>query len=170
MYIIRKVRKDEIADLRELGEETFVKAFEDQNNPDDFKQYLSESFSLASIKGQIEDPDSIFYFVEKGDQKIGYLKLNRGSAQTEQELENAIEIERIYLLPGHQGQGIGAQLIEKSIAIAKEEGFSTVWLGVWEENPAAIKFYKRHGFVQFAQHKFMVGSDEQTDAMMKLEL
>ena len=42
--------------------------------------------------------------------------------------------------------------------------------GVWEENQKAIKFYKKNGFIQFDKHSFILGNDQQTDIMMKLEL
>ena len=45
-----------------------------------------------------------------------------------------------------------------------------VWLGVWEENARAISFYRKNNFVEFDKHIFKLGSDEQTDIMMKLHL
>ncbi|RZL17332.1 MAG: GNAT family N-acetyltransferase, partial [Pedobacter sp.] len=42
-----------------------------------------------------------------------------------------------------------------------------VWLGVWEENPRAIRFYQKNGFMPFDKHIFKLGEDEQTDIMMK---
>nr|WP_228115767.1 hypothetical protein [Sphingobacterium faecium] len=42
-----------------------------------------------------------------------------------------------------------------------------VWLGVWEENPRAINFYKKNGFEEFDKHVFILGDDEQTDILMK---
>jgi len=41
---------------------------------------------------------------------------------------------------------------------------------VWEENPRAINFYKKNGFVEFDKHIFVLGDDEQTDIMMRLDL
>ena len=38
------------------------------------------------------------------------------------------------------------------------------------ENPRAINFYKKNGFVEFDKHIFKLGNDEQTDIMMKLKL
>ncbi|NNU33656.1 GNAT family N-acetyltransferase [Mucilaginibacter sp. S1162] len=61
-------------------------------------------------------------------------------------------------------------MINESIKIAKQRHKTYVWLGVWEGNPKAIKFYQRHGFVVFSQHQFKLGNDIQTDIMMKLEL
>jgi ribosomal protein S18 acetylase RimI-like enzyme len=45
-----------------------------------------------------------------------------------------------------------------------------MWLGVWEENPRAIRFYQKQGFVEFDQHIFQLGEDAQTDILMKLNL
>jgi ribosomal protein S18 acetylase RimI-like enzyme len=44
-----------------------------------------------------------------------------------------------------------------------------LWLGVWEHNRGAIRFYERHGFVKFGEHPYYVGNDCQTDWMMRLD-
>lgn len=54
--------------------------------------------------------------------------------------------------------------------ISKQRGVDYVWLGVWEENPRAIRFYKKNGFVEFDRHIFKLGNDEQTDIMVKLQI
>ena len=61
-------------------------------------------------------------------------------------------------------------LYEKAIEIANQRNADYVWLGVWEENPRAISFYLKNGFVAFDKHIFKLGDDEQTDIMMKLLL
>ncbi len=61
-------------------------------------------------------------------------------------------------------------LYEKAIQIAMNTDVEYVWLGVWEENPRAISFYKKNGFIEFDRHIFRLGNDEQTDLMMRLEL
>jgi ribosomal protein S18 acetylase RimI-like enzyme len=54
--------------------------------------------------------------------------------------------------------------------VAKDINATHVWLGVWEKNPKAIRFYKKNGFVEFDKHIFKLGTDEQTDIMMKLQM
>ena len=98
---------------------------------------------------------------------VGYIKLNFGSAQKEQEDENALELERIYLLPTQQGNGAGSLLLNAIFEIAKNRKAKYIWLGVWEHNSGAIRFYERHNFVKFGAHNFMLGSDLQTDLLMK---
>jgi ribosomal protein S18 acetylase RimI-like enzyme len=101
---------------------------------------------------------------------IGYLKLNMGISQTELKDNDALEIERIYVLKAFQGKKVGQLLFDKAITIAKELQVAYVWLGVWEENKRAIQFYTKNGFVEFDQHVFVLGDEPQTDIMMKLQL
>ncbi|MEM9391391.1 MAG: GNAT family N-acetyltransferase, partial [Bacteroidota bacterium] len=50
------------------------------------------------------------------------------------------------------------------------KGLGYIWLGVWEYNTDAIRFYERLGFTPFGQHSFILGSDHQTDILMKKPL
>ncbi|WP_243428090.1 GNAT family N-acetyltransferase [Clostridium rhizosphaerae] len=58
--------------------------------------------------------------------------------------------------------------IKKAIEIGKINNLNYIWLGVWEHNVAAIRFYEKQGFVKFDTHIFKLGDDEQTDNLMKL--
>lgn len=169
-YHITAVNLDDIKELQEIGTSTFREAFEAENTKTIFENYLSKSFSLESLKKQINNPKSQFYFLREGIRIIGYLKVNVESAQTEQKLNNALEVERIYLLEKHRGKGIGNILMDKAIEIAKKMKKTIVWLGVWEENPSSIKFYQKYGFKIFDKHNFMMADEVQVDFLMKLEL
>ena len=132
--------------------------------------YLETNFSKTVLLSELNHSNVNYYFIELENEKVGYLKLNEGNAQTELKDAKSLEIERIYLKKGYQGKGIGLQLLKKAIAVAKEKAVTYIWLGVWEENPKAIQFYKKHGFEVFDTHTFLLGSDEQTDYMMRLDL
>ena len=43
-------------------------------------------------------------------------------------------------------------------------------LYVWEKNEKALAFYKKHGFHKIGEHSFVIGSDIQTDHLMRLDL
>ena len=68
------------------------------------------------------------------------------------------------------GQKIGQILLNKAIEIGKKKKLEFLWLGVWEENHRAIKFYEKNGFKVFGKHKFVLGKDVQTDLLMKLKI
>ena len=167
---IRKVMMWDVEDLQSIGRETFSASFGAENSASDMQKYLDENFNTEKVKSELENPDAEFYFAETDQQVVGYLKINCGNAQTETSLKNALEIERIYVLPKYQGQRVGQLLFNKALEIAKSKAMENLWLGVWEKNPKAIRFYEKNGFVAFGQHVFRLGDDIQTDIMMKLAL
>jgi len=61
-------------------------------------------------------------------------------------------------------------LFQKALDIAAQKEVDFVWLGVWENNAKAIRFYRKNGFVIFDKHVFMLGNDKQTDLMMKRQI
>ena len=77
--------------------------------------------------------------------------------------QNAIEIQRIYLLQSQTGQGQGGQLMNHCLDWAGSVGHGAVWLGVWERNDRALAFYQKVGFMRFSYHYFQFGSERQRD-------
>lgn len=132
--------------------------------------YLNRQFSEAQLLTELNDNNSTFYFALQEDQVTGYLKLNSGAAQTELKEEHGVEIERIYVLKIFQQKQIGQMLLAKAIQFARKKNAAYIWLGVWENNTQAIRFYNKNGFVEFDRHLFLLGEDRQTDIMMKLAL
>lgn len=156
--------------LAEISVNTFVSAFEKQNNPEDFKIYLNNAFSKEQLKKELFDDNASFYLVYNGKDLVGYFKLNEKEAQTEPFGNTSLEIERIYVLEDFQGQHIGKKMLFQILEIAKSKSFTFIWLGVWEKNVSAIRFYERYGFNKFDTHTFYIGNDKQTDWLMRLDL
>ncbi len=169
-FEIIKIGLSEIEQLREISIETFVETFKETNTQNNLQQFLNEAYSQDQLKSELENPNSEFYFAKFGNEIMGYLKINHGDAQKESIGHNALELERIYILNKFQGKKIGQILLDYTIEIAKKKNLDWVWLGVWEHNQRAINFYLKNGFVQFDQHIFTVGDDDQTDILMKLEV
>lgn len=168
--IIRKGTIQDVEKLKEIGKLTFTETFSSDNSQENMNAYLDRAFSTEKLKAELNDQNAEFYFVELDQKTIGYLKVNTGTSQTEKKLKNALEIERIYVLKEFHGKKVGQILYEKALELAKMKGVETVWLGVWEQNLKAIRFYTKNGFVAFDKHLFKLGNDQQTDLLMKLEL
>jgi ribosomal protein S18 acetylase RimI-like enzyme len=167
---IKRVTLRDINQLQNIGRQTFFETFSEGNTEENMAKYLAEGFSIEKLMEEIKNENSELYFAILEGNIIGYLKLNFGRSQTEIKDNKALEIERIYVLKDFHGKNVGQVLYDKAIGIAKEKSADYVWLGVWEENPRAIRFYKKNGFVEFDKHIFKLGEDEQTDIMMKLKL
>jgi GNAT superfamily N-acetyltransferase len=55
-------------------------------------------------------------------------------------------IRHAYVLPGHQGRGFGAALLERLVRSSTRR----MLVGTWAAADWAIRFYQRHGFEQVA--------------------
>ena len=167
---IEQINNSHIAALQQIGRQTFSETFTESNSAENMAKYLEEAYSFEKLNEELNNQNSFFYFAILDEKVIGYLKLNLGESQTELKDNDALEIERIYVLKDFQGKKVGQILFDKAITIAKELQLAYVWLGVWEENKRALQFYTKNGFVEFDQHVFVLGDEAQTDIMMKLAL
>ncbi len=167
---LRQCKEIDVDTLAVLSKDTFSEAFEKDNNPRDFKSYINSAFNRDTLLKQLRNPNSIFYFVYADNRLIGYLKINQLQAQTDVKSKEGIELERIYIKDEFQGQGYGALLIQKLRKIGIQAKRRFLWLGVWEKNVKAIQFYQRHGFSKFGTHPYYIGTDKQTDWLMRCDL
>lgn len=162
--------KATVADLQELqilSRNTFSETFSSLNTEDNMRLYLDKEFAHEKLIKELSDPDSQFHFARVNNISVGYLKVNKGKSQTELKESNGMEVERIYVLKEFHGKEVGQLLFDKAIQIANDGDINYVWLGVWEKNLRAIRFYEKNEFVLFGTHGFKVGNDEQTDVLMK---
>ena len=164
---IKKASLDDVTTLHHLGRGTFLEAFADSNTAEDMKKYLDENFTEERTRIELSNPDSQFFIAWDDDQPIGYLKLNSGKAQTDLQEETSLEMERIYVKRIYHGKKVGQLLYAKALEIARDQHKTSIWLGVWEENPRAKRFYEKNGFTAFDKHIFKLGNDEQTDLLMR---
>ena len=153
---IVKIGVESVQALREISCETYYDTFKESIvNPQDMEDFLRDAYSIETLSQELENPESDFFFLYQEDRLVGYLKLNVGAAQTEQGVaDNTLEIQRIYVRPSEKRQGFGTVLMDFAMQHAKEAGYDSVWLGVWEHNDAAQAFYKEHGFVRVGEHVY----------------
>jgi len=168
-YRLQKCSLSDLDELVRISRKTFVDAFEKYNDPSDFEAYITFAFDRRKILSELKNNNSDFYFVYQRESLVGYFKLNRGEAQTDLKMEESIELERIYVLELFQGKNVGQWMLDQAIDFAIKGQKKILWLGVWQKNKRAVKFYERHGFVKFGTHPYYIGQDKQTDWLMKFE-
>ncbi|MFC3931492.1 GNAT family N-acetyltransferase [Streptococcus dentapri] len=169
--VLKKIGVDQVEFLREISIETFRESFAHDNTEEQMQDYFDQAFNLSVLTQELASPESSYILAEINGKPAGFLKTNTGSAQTEKELENAFEIQRIYVLQAYQGLGIGKALFEFALSEARKSGADWVWLGVWERNFKAQHFYAKYGFMKFGQHSFQVSPDKvDTDWLLRKKL
>ncbi len=169
-YQIVRVSILEVDLLLNFAKQQFIAFFEGYNSKENLDFYTKSAFTTEKIYSELKNTNSEFYFAKLNSEIIGYLKVNFGEAQTELQDETSLELERIYVAKEYQGKKVADLLLLRTIEIAKNKNLNYIWLGVWENNTPAIRFYEKNNFVKFDTHIFKMGSDEQTDFLMKLEI
>jgi ribosomal protein S18 acetylase RimI-like enzyme len=165
-----KATAKEIAIIRKLSIETFVETFAPVNKAENMEAYVESSFSEKKLINELNNKNSQFFIAYVDDIPVGYLKVNIGNSQTELKEHDGLEVERIYVQKDYHGKDVGQELFNKALEIARDLNMKYIWLGVWEQNFRAVKFYERNGFKRIGEHEFRLGDDVQMDLMMKLEL
>jgi ribosomal protein S18 acetylase RimI-like enzyme len=154
------IREAEAADaglVSVLAGVTFYEAYFEQDSPPSLVDYILESFELMKIRAEIESAQSTFFIIYLDGHAVGYAKLREESKVDCVSSEGAVELQRIYLVERVFGRGIGEVLLRHCLEFAKQKGFSTLWLGVWEENTRARKFYAKYGFRRVGTITFPYG-------------
>lgn len=150
-----------------LGTVTFYEAYFEQDDPHDLANYIAESFAPERIRAELEDENASFFIIYLDEKAVGYAKLRTGSKVDCIKSENSIELQRIYTIERVYGTGIGALLLEHCLETAGQRGFETLWLGVWEENRRAQKFYAKHGFKRVGELTFPYGESVGTNFVLE---
>jgi ribosomal protein S18 acetylase RimI-like enzyme len=167
---IRKATVSDLETIQKISIQTFTETFAAVNTPENITDYIKDSLNTEQLSAELNNANSQFYIAYSDIEVVGYLKINFGDAQTESINENALEVQRIYVLQNFHGKNIGQLLLDEVKKIAQITNVDSVWLGVWEENHRALRFYTKNGFVVFDKHVFMMGNDEQTDLLMRFQI
>lgn len=169
---IRPATVEDAQLLTDLSYTTFWDAFahHPKNAPDDLAHYMRQAFTIEQITTELSDPNATFLIALIGAKPAGYAKLIAGSIEDGIEASHPIELSRLYSHQEYLGLGVGQDLMDACFTLARGANHDVMWLGVWEYNPRAQRFYEKNGFRSVGRHTFQLGSDPQTDLLMQREL
>ena len=170
--LIRKATPEDAKLLTDLAYTTFWDAFahHPKNAPADLAFYMRQAFSHEQISTELADNRNYFLIADLENKPAGYAKLIVDNIEPGITAERPIELNRLYSHQLFLGKGIGQGLMNACFDYAKNGGFDVMWLGVWEYNPRAQRFYEKNGFRVVGSHVFLLGKDAQTDLLMQREL
>lgn len=173
MISIRPATTDDAKLLTDLSYTTFWDAFahHPKNAPDDLAHYMRQAFSLEQITEELSYNKNIFLIAAIDGKAAGYAKLIVDNIEPGiTTAARPVELSRLYSHQEYLGQGVGQNLMDACFERARTHDHDVMWLGVWEYNPRAQRFYEKNGFRIVGKHTFLLGSDPQTDLLMQREL
>jgi ribosomal protein S18 acetylase RimI-like enzyme len=171
------------AELAAFGARTFIETYSGtSSHPDDIQTHVEKSFGLAQQSKELADDSPTTTIIARSSETshiLAYAQVVAPSPlpissvasleKTKLSTENppTMELKRFYVDSQAHGKGIAAMLMEQVFAVAHNNHHEHLWLGVWEENPRAIRYYtKKAGFWQVGTTVFTVGPDKQTDQVL----
>ena len=179
---IRNATAADAEALSAFATKVFHDTFAPDNDPMDMHLYLSDAFTPEKQAAEIADASCVCLIAEVGETLAGYALLRiealhqrergglpaelREKQPVEQPRDRPVELQRFYLDGAWHGRGLAPQLMAACIDAARAHGASSLWLGVWERNARAIRFYQKHGFTDVGSQVFRLGTDLQTDRVM----
>ncbi|MFI9511189.1 GNAT family N-acetyltransferase [Nocardia sp. NPDC052566] len=158
--------------LSDVAAATFPLSCPPDATPDDIEIFITEALSGERFGEYLSDPARTVLKAVAGDEIVGYAMLIAGDPADPDvaaavDLHPALEISKMYVLPGHHGAGVSTALMTTALDRAREGGYPGVWLGVNQENTRARRFYAKHGFVEVGTKTFLVGSQHHHDFVMR---
>lgn len=167
---IRAATSDDAVALSRFARDAFHDTFAADNAPDDMEAYLREAFSPERQAAELADPHRCCLLATVGGDLAGYASLMQDAAHPAVVAAHPVELERFYVARAWHGRGLAALLMQTAVGQARAWGADVVWLGVWERNARAIRFYEKQGYETVGAQTFRLGSDLQRDCVMRVRL
>lgn len=139
--------------LAKLGHQTFAETFVGKAyyTEELIAGYAEKAFALDKLAAELNDPKIQYYLIQVDGEFAGYIKVAERERIDCVKHLNAIYLDRFYLTKQYQRRGLGRLMMERVYQVARERGYTSVWLSVWENNIPALSFYRKHGFVRVGE-------------------
>lgn len=164
--MIRKADIDDIPSIRGMASIVFPETYKSIISSEQIEFMMDMMYSEESITRQMNEDKVIYYLIE--DQ--GYVSFSReGRTDDGRELYH---LDKLYVLPAFQGQGLGRELFEKVLSEVRSisGGDSRIELNVNRKNPA-VSFYERMGMTKARSGDFPIGKGfYMNDYIMAIDL
>lgn len=146
MLEIRTARWDDIVRLADLASRTYQDAFGSTFSPEELAKRLRETRSAKYFAG-IWERDRLLV-AEDGRELVGYAQIGPVTNEVIEKQPSDRELQRLFVQSTHQRRGIGSSLLNAVLEDPRLPAEGKIYLDVWEKNQAAIRLYKRYGFIE----------------------
>jgi ribosomal protein S18 acetylase RimI-like enzyme len=169
-HTFRRAGPQDAEVLARFAERTFRDAFSTQNSSENMDALCASAYGESIQRREIVDPDRETWLAQRDGSLLAYSMLKRGDTPQCVRGARPVEILRFYVTATAQGTSLATRMMELMLERCRALNGDVAWLGVWEHNPRAIAFYRKHGFEVVGAHIFRVGQDEQNDLLMRRAL
>lgn len=145
MFSIRRMRREDIADVAELERKIFT-----------------DAWSEKAIQETLDQKQTMILLAYEDKRLIGYLILYFV-------LEDG-EIARIAVEDAYRRQGVASKMLWELECLCEDNGVNKLLLDVRESNVCACRFYEKQGFVRDGVRKNYYSDPAEDGILMSCEL
>ncbi|KAL7423335.1 hypothetical protein Q5752_002638 [Cryptotrichosporon argae] len=178
--VIRRAVASDAAAVADLIGTTWATAFGSSVSPSDLEYFLTVTMAVPRVAADMADATRLYLVAEppssgsasspSAPALAGVAHLVLDTAEACLTLPAPRELRRFYVDAAHHGRGLAGALMRAAEDAARADGGKSLWLGVWEHNARAQRFYAKMGFKEVGEHYFMVGESRRRDWVMEKAL
>ncbi|MDG1058424.1 MAG: GNAT family N-acetyltransferase [Flavobacteriaceae bacterium] len=142
-----KLKKASVKDKSELADlciESYSKTYHDHWEDGGLAWYLEREFGDQRITLDLSTSNITYYFIQFQGDQIGFIKINTTSSILE--IENAVELDKFYILSQYTGMGIGNLAFDVLLQQTELQRKESMSLCVIDTNVNAIRLYEKLKF------------------------
>jgi diamine N-acetyltransferase len=156
MISVVRATEDDCHSIVSIGKVSVAESHKGSSSAEIMNEFLERNYNVDTIKAELNDINNIYYILNYKGDPVGFSKIVLNAWNQNIAAENVAKLDRIYLLKDVYGLGLGWQLLNFNIELAKNKGQSGMWLYVWIGNNRAIDFYLKAGFSIIGSHEYYV--------------
>ncbi len=156
MITIERARVADSKIIVDIGLISVEEAHRGSCAPEELNEYLEKHYNSRVIGEELSDENNIYHIIRADGEPAGFSRVMLNSAHSAIEQPHVTKLDRIYLLSKFFSRGLGPELLQFNIYLAKANGQCGIWLYTWTGNTRAINFYRKHGFEIIGSHHFQV--------------
>jgi GNAT superfamily N-acetyltransferase len=159
---IQPATEQDIPTIIELAEATWEPTYRFIISKEQIDYMYRVIYTPASLRRQMREQHHQFLLAYVDGHPSGF-------ASYSEKPEGVYHLNKIYVLPSHQGQGLGQSLVEAVVGAVREVGGKALELNVNRHNPA-LAFYERQGFAQHREEDIAIGPYWMNDYVLRKDL
>ena len=149
--VCRQWRESDLPDIHNLLLETWLDAYSSFIPESDLISYHRATYNHEALEAIFRDPESKGFVAESDRTLVGYIRTRIAKD------ENRFYVPSLYVLPHHQGKGVGGSLMAMAVEEAKAKGFDRIWIGIMEKNKEGLDWYRKFGYQAVEEAPFVMG-------------
>ena len=149
---IRLLLKHELYLTRNLAEKIWPSAYGTILSEEQLSYMLNWMYSIETLEKSF-DKGNEFYCAFHNNHEVGFFELEFSN-----EYPNTVKLQKIYVLPSEQKNGLGTKLLQFGLIQSKNKGAKRIILQVNRANKA-VQFYLKNNFCIISEEDFPIGND-----------